>query len=309
MSFDNKSIELKIENALNKKIVDNKVTIDNPIYALMKSSAEKIAQKYGVVSNDFLFYFVSDNNINAYTLCIDNHNVICFTTGAMFHIGYTLEKMLHNESFKEHFIDLDESKILAQISVYFYCFLLYHEFAHLIFGHCKYLENKYAMRFMAAFDNKRKDTLIDIQTLELHADITAARIFKQIIEIDNPKVKIEQIIVSLVTLFNFMYLYDKSYDYKNKTYLPPSERLSLVLSIVFSNCLSKKEISSSIKKMYNLSNDAFYDIFRINNELNKKMSYRYDIDSHLISLSNNWSIIYKELLRFSYLPIGDDIYE
>ena len=41
---------------------------------------------------NFLFYFVLDDNINAYTLYIDNYDVICFTTGTMFHIGYTIEK-------------------------------------------------------------------------------------------------------------------------------------------------------------------------------------------------------------------------
>lgn len=306
-NFD--QLKQKIETQLNAKIVEDSLLNGNPIYRLMRESADKIIGKSELENVNFKFYYILDSNINAYTLSIDNFNIICFTTGAMFEIGYTLEKMLHNKHFISHFNNQDESQLLAQISVYFYYFLFYHELAHLAYGHCAFFKNKYALKYMSLFESEDDETRIDRQTLELHADITAARMFRQIISINNELINTEYIIVALVTLFNFLYLFDRTPDFENKIYLPPAARLQTILAIIFSDCLEDERFENTLQKTYTAATEAFLDIFHMANSMKRIKAYQNDIDRHLKLLSENFTCIFEELNRFSFLKMDKDIYE
>lgn len=309
MNQKSDELKLKIENLLNVKIVDDELLKSNPIYSLMKESADKLIEKYNLKDVHFAFYYILDSNINAYTFSIDNFSIICFTTGAMFEIGYTVEKMLHNENFIRIFNNQDEETLLAQISVYFYYFLFYHEFAHLAYGHCTFFKNKYALKYMSLFENENDETLIDRQTLELHADIVAARMFKQIIDIKNKLINTECIIVSLVTLFNFLYLFDRTPDFENKVYLPPAARLQTIMAIIFSDCLGDKNFENTLQKTYSAATEAFLGIFHTANSMKRIQVYQNDIEEHLKQLSENFTKIAEELNRFSHFNLSSSIYE
>ena len=307
----NENIIIKVEQALQSKVVPEEIVVNNPIFLLMRRAAKDFFDKYFANSNlSFHFYFILDYRVNAYTLRFDNYAVICFTTGAIEQISEIFTRIVDIDAFRSVFANRDASKLIADLSVNSFYFLLLHELGHLICGHAGYMSAKENIAFMALFENVKTPSLLDRQTFEVQADVVAANYFCNIVRKDSKfdLSRLEVAISAIYLLFEIIILFDRGEFAQDNLYLPSTYRMTNVFSIIIQNDV--EDIKPIFEKVIEATEKGFYHIFRI---ISKKMQQlkkdSLKIEKHMDKIVDHWKVLYTELMPYAIVKLHPDIYD
>lgn len=310
-SSDNILITEKVEQALQTRIVSEDIVENNPIFHLMRRAAiEFFNNNFADSDIAFHFYYVLDFRVNAYTLKYDNDAVICFTTGAIEQISELFTRIVDLDYFRSIFGNCDSPKLIADLSVNAFYFLLFHELGHLICGHAGYTLSKENTAFMAMFEDVKKPSLLDRQTFEVQADVVAANYFSSIIrnknKIDLPRLEVA--ISAVYLLFEIIFLFDKGRFASDHLYLPSTYRMTSVFAIMIGN--EVEEIKPTFERVVEATEKGFYYVFKITSKKMQKLKKdSHKIEKHMDTIVDHWRGLYRKLEPYAIVKLHPDIYD
>lgn len=329
--MDERKLISQVEYKLNRKVINDKIPDDDPLYKLMDAFGHKLFEveigrsgKKGV----FYLFFILDHNINAYSLVIEDAYIICITTGTMEMVPYWFVQVTDSDKFMRLVGGREKApQVAGELTYYFLAFLLLHEFGHLICGHVKYLSEFCVCPFMAMLgmrekinneDLQRESMTKDIQSFEYEADVFAGNYMcGYFLTNDLPGVtyfvtkdkitRAKLIMGSMIFLSDIVALYDHSSEKVESLYLPASYRFLNHTAVILSNCkrnpewgLSERQVKSILEEIYPQTVVEFYRIFKFKSLGFGKMQTEWeDLSIHVRNLEQHWDCIRDKVMQYS----------
>lgn len=242
-------IRKNIERRTEKKILQEEIWRNNPVFATINKWAENIIThecentKY---KGKIRFFFLIDRQINAFSMEVEGTRVICMTTGTIELVPYLVHEMCQCENFFEKYkSNMEPDEIVKELISYIFLHIILHECGHVFEGHIQYLNALVYDTEVQAYsriDHMLSQVSMDEKALELAADLYATNyivemFLSNLVEKSDILNRVRNIYAAIIFLYLVLAVFSKNTEI-DEVCVPITSRINEVVTKVLADTMS-----------------------------------------------------------------------